>query len=117
MQYNVPQFVDVEDKIIGPLTLKQFLVLLVGALFGFFYWSIFKASVAFFLLFLPTAGVFAFLAFGKFNGRPVMSSFILVAHFFIAPRYRVFKRVSSATVVIKKKSQLEEKARASVKLP
>lgn len=26
MRYQVPQFVDIEDKIIGPLTLKQFLI-------------------------------------------------------------------------------------------
>jgi hypothetical protein len=29
MQYPVPQFTDVEDRIIGPLTLKQF-----GIIFG-----------------------------------------------------------------------------------
>lgn len=32
MRYQVPQFVDIEDKIIGPLTLKQFLLYLVTAL-------------------------------------------------------------------------------------
>ena len=28
MQFPVPQFTDVEDKIIGPLTLKQFGIIL-----------------------------------------------------------------------------------------
>jgi hypothetical protein len=32
MRYQVPQFVDIEDKIIGPLTLKQFLMYLVAVM-------------------------------------------------------------------------------------
>ena len=39
MQFSVPQFVEVEDKIIGPLTLKQFLVLLGG---GFVVFVLYK---------------------------------------------------------------------------
>jgi hypothetical protein len=36
MQFPVPQFTDVEDKIIGPLTVKQFFILLVSAAIIFF---------------------------------------------------------------------------------
>ena len=32
MRFQVPQFVDIEDKIIGPFTLKQFLIYLVAVL-------------------------------------------------------------------------------------
>ncbi len=32
MRFQVPQFVDIEDKIIGPLTLKQFLIYLAAVL-------------------------------------------------------------------------------------
>lgn len=35
MRYQVPQFIDVEDKIFGPLTLKQFIYLAGGAGLGF----------------------------------------------------------------------------------
>lgn len=94
MQYSVPQFVDVEDKIIGPLTLKQFLVLLAGGLIGLFLWSLFKLSAAFFLLLLPTAAVFAGLAFGKFNGRPLMMSLAELLKYFFVPKYRLFHRQS-----------------------
>ena len=70
MQYNIPQFVDVEDKIIGPLTLKQFLTLLGGGLLVFLFWSMFKVSLYFFAATLPTAFVFMMLAFRKFNRPP-----------------------------------------------
>ena len=116
MQYSVPQFVDVEDKIVGPLTLKQFLILLVGALFGFMYWSIFKATAGFFLLMLPTAAIFGFLAFGKFNGRPILKSLPLLIQFFLEPHHRLFKRTGALTSVIKQKSDVREKANSEDEL-
>ena len=102
MQYNIPQFVDVEDKIIGPLTLKQFLTLLGGGLLVFLYWSIFKVSLYFFAATLPTAFVFMMLAFGKFNGRPILGSIAGLIKFFSTPRYRIFMRTSDGFEVKKK---------------
>ncbi|KKS92044.1 MAG: hypothetical protein UV69_C0039G0006, partial [Parcubacteria group bacterium GW2011_GWE2_43_12] len=29
-QFVVPQFIDVEDKIIGPITVRQFIIIMVG---------------------------------------------------------------------------------------
>ncbi|MFA6502839.1 MAG: PrgI family protein [Candidatus Paceibacterota bacterium] len=69
MEYQVPQFIDVEDKIIGPLTLKQFIYLAgsAGLCIVFFAYL----SFVFALLFsLPVAGFGAALAFYKINGKP-----------------------------------------------
>ena len=30
-QFTVPQFIDVEDKVIGPITVRQFIIILVAA--------------------------------------------------------------------------------------
>ncbi|MDP3993812.1 MAG: PrgI family protein [Candidatus Doudnabacteria bacterium] len=103
MQYNIPQFVDVEDKIIGPLTLKQFLTLLGGGLLVFLFWSMFKVSLYFFAATLPTAFVFMMLAFGKFNGRPVLGSIAGLVKFFFTPRYRVFIRGAADAIEVKKR--------------
>lgn len=105
MQYSVPQFIDVEDKIIGPLTLKQFLVLLAGGLFAFFYWSLFKMSAMFFLLLLPTMAIFAALAFGKFNGRPFLANMVELARYFFTPKFRIFHRESGAGPIYTKKTE------------
>jgi hypothetical protein len=92
MQFAVPQFTDVEDKLIGPLTLKQFLVLLAtGGLILFFY-SILKLNVFFFFFAIPTGLVGILLAFGKFNGRPVLGYAPVFLTFLSKPRSRVFKR-------------------------
>lgn len=69
MQFRVPQFIDIEDKIFGPLTFRQFAYLAGGA--GMSYLS---AKFAPFYISLVTVPFFiAFglaLAFYKFNDKP-----------------------------------------------
>lgn len=68
MEYQVPQFIEVEDKIIGPLTLRQFIYLAGGAglcVVFFSYFSILFAIV----LSIPVAALAAALAFYKVNGK------------------------------------------------
>lgn len=40
MQFLVPQFIEVEPKIIGPITIRQFIIMLTGALILFFAYSL-----------------------------------------------------------------------------
>jgi len=69
-QLVVPQFLDVETKIIGPITLRQFMVLLVGGIFIFICYKISD-----FMLFVVEAvsisAITGIIAFLKINGRPV----------------------------------------------
>lgn len=82
-QFVVPQFIDVEDKIIGPITIRQFVVMLAGFLIIAVSYKIFDFSlfVTFGLLTLAISGIFAFL---KINGRPF--------HYFILNLFQTFKR-------------------------
>lgn len=69
MRFQIPQFIDVEDKIFGPFTLKQFIYLAGGA-------SVAVIGVVFlgtFLGLLVSAPVIVLalaLAFYKINNRP-----------------------------------------------
>ena len=118
MQYNVPQFVEVEDKIIGPLTLKQFLILLGGGLILFMFWSIFEGGAAFFLFALPIGAIFAYFAFGTFNGRPVFSSIPALLKFFTTSKERVFKRGADiSTITMAKKTMGSTKGKAETAEP
>ena len=69
MEYQVPQFIEVEDKVIGPLTIKQFIYLAGGvgicAIFLFYLPTIFAI-----ILCLPVGGLAFALAFYKVNGKP-----------------------------------------------
>lgn len=68
MQFQVPQFLDVEDKIIGPFTLKQFLYLTGGI--GMGYLSLRFIPWIGLLFALGFVGLGGALAFYKVNGKP-----------------------------------------------
>jgi hypothetical protein len=69
MQFRVPQFIDIEDKILGPLTWKQAAYCLGAA--GTLYISLrFTDSKILALLFAaPVGGLFLCLAFVKINNQ------------------------------------------------
>ncbi len=105
MQYAVPQFTDVEDKLIGPLTLKQFLFLLATGAIVLFFYSLLKLSVFFFIFATPVALLGAALSFAKFNGRPLYGYLPSFIYFVSRPQARIFKREEPNIVVHVQKIQ------------
>ena len=69
MRYQVPQFIEIEDKIIGPLTLKQFVYLAGGAGMVFIIYTYVYSYVAL-LLIAIVAPLSLALAFYKINNKP-----------------------------------------------
>lgn len=91
MQFKVPQFIEVEDKIFGPLTLKQFIYIAGGAGISFTVYS-FLPFFAAVLLILPVMSLAGALAFYKKDGR----SFILVLEsaikYFLGEKLYIWKK-------------------------
>jgi hypothetical protein len=110
MQYAVPQFTDVEDKLIGPLTLKQFLVVLGFGAILFFLWSILGVSILFYMIAIPLAGVAAYVTLKKFNGRPFFAYFLPLLSFIVAPKVMVFKREGGAVHFTNKEAAKDKTA-------
>lgn len=71
MQFQVPQFIEVEDKIFGPLTFKQFIFLAGGAGMAYLAWRILPFFIAVPVA-LGVAGLALALAFFTYNGRPFL---------------------------------------------
>lgn len=74
MNFQVPQFIEVEDKIFGPLTFKQFAYVAGGAgacFIVYAYVRYFSALLAIILV-IPIGAFFLGLAFHKINGRPMI---------------------------------------------
>lgn len=69
MRFQVPQFIEVEDKIFGPLTLKQFIYLAGGGGIIVVLWNLLPKFFAV-ILSLPVAGIAIALTFFKINNRP-----------------------------------------------
>lgn len=73
MQFQVPQFIEVEDKIFGPLTFKQFIYVTGGAGLSYLIWRLLPIYVAVPLV-LGIGGFATALAFMQWNGRPFILS-------------------------------------------
>jgi len=72
MQFKVPQFLDIEDKIFGPFTFRQFVYLAGGAGICFMIFRI----LGFYIGFIPMGAIAAFslaLAFYRPNNKPFVN--------------------------------------------
>jgi len=69
MHYQVPQFIEIEDKIFGPLTLKQFIYVAGGGGVCLICFTLLPTIIAIFLS-LPFVVLALALAFYTINGRP-----------------------------------------------
>lgn len=68
MEYQVPQFIEVEDKIVGPLTLKQFIYLAgTAGLCTIFFFTL--PLIFAILASIPIIALGVALAFYKMNGK------------------------------------------------
>ena len=90
MDYQVPQFIEVEDKLVGPLTLKQFLYVAGSAglcIIFFSYLSFFFA----FILSIPVAGLGLALAFYKVNSKPLIDVLEAGFNYYTSKRLMLWK--------------------------
>lgn len=91
MQFNVPQFIDVEDRIVGPFTLKQFLYLGAAGAILFFAWYLFEFW-AFLIVAFPIGALAIALSFVKINGRPFIYYLSSFANYLRKPKLYVWKK-------------------------
>ena len=90
-QFIVPQFIDKEDRIIGPITVRQFLICLVGAGLLFVEYSI--LTTAYFVLAgMITAGLAGTFGFVKVNGQPFHLFFLNFLQSQVRPKLRVWNK-------------------------
>ena len=82
-QFTVPQFIDVEDKIFGPITARQFIIMMAGFMLIGVCYKLFDFALFIFLgiMIFGISGVFAFF---KINGMPF--------HYFILNFIQTTKR-------------------------
>ena len=103
----MPQFIDVEDKIIGPITVRQFVLIVVAALIAF----ILYRSLSLLAFGIATAldfGIFATLAFAKINGRPIHFFFVNLIQTYQRPNIRVWNKEDYVRDIKEVKSEVKE---------
>ncbi|MFA6428954.1 MAG: PrgI family protein [Patescibacteria group bacterium] len=95
-KFVVPQFIDAEDKILGPITVRQFLICLGAVLVLFIEYKI-LTFVFFILAAIFTGGLAAVFAFIKINGQPFHIFFVNFLQTASRPQLRVWDKTLNNT--------------------
>jgi hypothetical protein len=91
MRYETPQFIEIEAKIVGFLTLKQFGYIAVAFLINLVLYLLFKPFVVF-TIGLPIAGIAIALGFVKINGMSLGKYFLKAMAFAFRPKTYVWHK-------------------------
>ncbi|TSC82525.1 MAG: hypothetical protein G01um101419_571 [Parcubacteria group bacterium Gr01-1014_19] len=90
-QFQVPQFIETEPKIVGPLTIKQFMYIGVAGLLSFFMFFTLRLELWLILTVIMGLAASAF-AFLKYNGRPFEVFFMNAALYIWKPKLYLWQR-------------------------
>ncbi|HUZ92597.1 MAG TPA: PrgI family protein [Candidatus Paceibacterota bacterium] len=97
MQFQVPQFIETEDKVVGPFTIRQFIYIAIGGTISFlFYFTVATWLWAIFSI-VVLSGAIA-LAFVKVEGRPLVQIALSAFNFYWKPQTYVWQSERPAEV-------------------
>lgn len=108
MEYQVPQFIEVEDKIFGPLSLKQF-IFVAGGVGLCVILVLYLPTFIGILLSIPVAGLSLALAFYKVNNKTFLDVVEAGFNFYTKDRLYLWKK--------EKKTENETIVREAPKTP
>jgi hypothetical protein len=117
MRFQVPQFIEVEDKIFGPLTLKQFIYLAGGGGLSFL---IYITLNNLFLSVIPIVAVMAIscaLAFYKLNNKPFVAVMESAFKYYFGNKLYIWKKQDKPQPQNAQAAMRDAKNYASVMVP
>ena len=108
MQYKVPQNIDKQDEIVGPLTIVQFSYLAIAFAMDFL---LFKSMPRFtsIMLIIPISLIAIGLAFVKVNDKPLIEFLTAMITFFQKSKVRVWHKTSDEPILQVKQTPVTTK--------
>jgi len=116
MQFQVPQFIEVEDKIFGPLTFKQFIFVFGGLGIAYILWRVLPLFVAAPLI-VGVGGLAAALAFFKFNGRPFILAMEYAFYYLVRSKLYLWNNRARKRAEVKRIAAARPTGRDEVYIP
>jgi hypothetical protein len=116
-QYKVPQDVEAEDKLIGPLSLRQFIYVIIGVVWAGLMFFILRPNnspspavnyTIMAVLIIPITGFFLLLGFGKRQEQSFEKYFVALVRFYFVPRVRVWDKDLSTVELIREEAAAPE---------
>ena len=106
MRFEVPQFIEIEDKVVGPLTWRQFVYLAggVGALVVIY---ISTPIIVFVFLGLPLGTLAFSLAFHRVNNRPFSVFLESFVNYMMRKKLYLWKKDTTQTITAMPEKQAQ----------
>lgn len=108
MEFQVPQFIEREPKIIGPFTFKQFIFLaLCGGVCAIFYFTL--PRIIFYALTALIMGGASILMIVKVEGQPIPTLLKNFLFFSTTPKLYLWKKKEISPTILKEEKEIKEK--------
>lgn len=104
MQFRVPQFIDIEDKLFGPFTFRQFVYMVGGGGLIYIVYKLLPIWVSIFII-IPVAVLSFLLVFYKINEKPFIYYLQAAVNYAISSKLYLWKQR-----LVKPSENKEEKA-------
>jgi len=105
--FLVPQFIDVETKIIGPITTRQFLIMMIAGMLDFIFYKLFYFNT-FLIIAIPISGIFAIVAFFKINGMPFHNFFLNLVQTLKRSMLRIWRKEEISSLPPIEKAEIKK---------
>lgn len=100
MRFQVPQFIEVEDKIFGPLTIKQFIYIAGGVGLCFILFRFVYLPIAIVLM-VVAIGISLALAFFQVNSKPLLYILQSAFGYYVSGKLYLWKKKDKPTQTVK----------------
>lgn len=117
MRFQVPQFIEVEDKIFGPLTLKQFIYIAGGLGLSFVIYLLLGSLVFSLLPIVIVLAISGALAFYKINNKPFIGVVEAAIRYWLGAKLYIWKKEEKQRPATTEDAVKDAKSYASVMVP
>ena len=116
MQYQVPQFIDVEDKIFGPFTFKQFIYMIGGIALSYILYRFIPSLIFSAVPIIIVLAFSAALAFYRVNNRPFINVLESAFRYSVGSKLYLWKKddkKQAALIEAKMKANEKDKSKGT----
>ncbi len=116
MQYKIPQNVGIEDKIVGPLTLRQLIILVVGFGISYVFFAtlnkLYELNILEYIIIAIPAVVAAAVSLIKINDIRLTKFILMFLEFSIKPKKRLWDHRGIASLVAPDLTEIKKEEKA-----
>ena len=109
MEFSVPQFIEMETKIVGPFTWRQFIFIGGAGIIIFFLYFLIKLFIVFIIISIILAVLAFSFALLKIGGHPLPSVLVYFLIYTLSSKIYIWKKEPIVSTFVYKKERVRPK--------